>query len=169
MELDPVRSMVARWRDVRPDLDPSPMLVVDGVRHLAAALDALLAPLLAGAGLGQGEFDVLCALRRAGPPCALTPGALSIATAVTSGAVTKRVDRLDLRGLVTRRVSARDARSRLIALTPDGVTLTDSLIARHLKDQHSLVQGLTTREVEQLSALLARFGETLPPRLAPPP
>ena len=40
------------------------------------------------------EFDVLAALRRAGAPYQLTPGALLRQTMVTSGTMTNRVDQL---------------------------------------------------------------------------
>ena len=55
-------------------------------------------------GLGEGEFDVLAALRRAGEPYELAPGELARYTMVTTGAATKRIDRLEAAGLVSRRV-----------------------------------------------------------------
>ena len=67
--------------------------------------------MFAEADLGNGDFDVLATLRRAGAPFRLSPGELSASTMVTSGAVTKRVDRLESKGLVKRSVSA-DRRPR---------------------------------------------------------
>ena len=46
-------------------------------------------------GLSGGEFDVLAALRRAGEPYRLTPGELSRSTMVSTGGMTKRLDRLE--------------------------------------------------------------------------
>ena len=48
-------------------------------------------------GLGEGEFDVLAALRRAGEPFDGS-GELARHTMVTTGAMTKRLDRLERDG-----------------------------------------------------------------------
>ena len=69
--------------------------LIGRLHRLADALNAELRPVFAEAGLGDGDFDVLAALRRSGPPYALTPGELAATTMVTSGAVTKRIDRLE--------------------------------------------------------------------------
>src|SRR5690349_20628211 len=103
-ELDAVDRIVAQWARERPELDTGPMSIVGRVHRLAELLDAGLRPVFAEADLGNGDFDVLATLRRAGPPFRLTAGELSASTLVTSGAVSKRVDRLEARGLVTRTV-----------------------------------------------------------------
>ena len=75
--------------------------------------------------MGEGEFDLLATLRRSGEPFELTPGELASSTLVSSGAVTKRVDRCLGKGWVTRRVSDKDGRGRVIALTQAGRALID--------------------------------------------
>ena len=111
-ELDHVGRIMEQWRDERPDLDPSPMGVIGRLHRLADALHAELRPVFAEAGLSDGDFDVLASLRRSGTPYQLTPGELAASTMVTSGAITKRLDRLEEKGYVTRTVCADDARSR---------------------------------------------------------
>ena len=73
-------------------------------------------------GLGEGEFDVLATLRRAGAPYERAPGELAAHTMVTTGAMTKRLDRLERDGLVTRRASSTDGRGRVVALTEPGAS-----------------------------------------------
>ena len=114
-DLDHVGRIMEQWRRERPDVDPSPMGVIGRLHRLADALHAELRPVFAEAGLSDGDFDVLASLRRAGAPYQLTPGELAASTMVTSGAVTKRLDRLEEKGYVTRTVCADDARSRRIA------------------------------------------------------
>ena len=109
------------------------------------------------------DFDVLVTLRRHGAPYALTPSELGASTMVTSSAVTKRIDRLERGGLVTRTVSHADARSRRIRLTPEGLALVDALMARHVANEQRLVAGLTERERSELAGLLRRWGQTLDP------
>jgi DNA-binding MarR family transcriptional regulator len=80
---------------------------------------------------------------------------------VTSGAITKRIDRLERAGLVTRTVSDTDARSRQVALTAKGRRLVDDLLERHVANEHRLVSGLSAREREQLAGLLEAWGRAL--------
>jgi DNA-binding MarR family transcriptional regulator len=157
-----VAEIVAQWGRERPDLDASPLLVIGRMARLTQLFEPRLRPPFAAAGLGNGDFDVLAALRRSGHPFTLTPGELSTALLVTTGAVTKRIDRLEMRGLVRRTVSASDARGRLVTLEPEGVRLTDELIGTHLANEARLLAGLDARERRELATLLARVAETLP-------
>jgi DNA-binding MarR family transcriptional regulator len=161
MHEDTVDGIVEQWRRERPDLDTDPMLVVGRLFRVTGELDRRLRPPFAAAGLGNGDFDVLAALRRAGAPYALSAGELSRTVLVTTGAITKRVDRLEARGLVTRAVDEEDSRGRRIALTDEGVALTDELIAVHLENQRRLVAGLTGSEQARLAELLRRLAADL--------
>jgi DNA-binding MarR family transcriptional regulator len=160
MDPDHVGRLMAQWRVERPDLDVSPMGVIGRLHRVAEALHEQVRPVFAAAGLSDGEFEVLAALRRAGAPYELTPGELSATTMVTSGAVTKRVDRLEGAGLVTRSVCADDARSRRIRLTPEGFALVDRLIGELVANEHRLLSGLTVAERGQLASLLETWGRT---------
>ena len=154
---DHVAGIVAQWGHERPDLDASPISIIGRMARLTQLFDPHLRPPFAEAGLGNGDFDVLAALRRGGTPFALTPGQLSTSLLVTTGAVSKRIDRLEARRLVQRTVSAADARGRLVTLTPAGVDLTDELIAVHLVNEARLLAGLSSDERDQLAALLGRL------------
>jgi len=152
---DAVARIVEQWREQRPDLDASPMLVIGRIHRLAHLTDAALRPAFAAAGLRPGDFDVLAALRRAGPPHARTAGQLREALLVTSGAVTKQVDRLADKGLVSRDVGTDDARVRRITLTGDGIALVDGLIEVHLDNERRLLARLTASQTAELAAALA--------------
>ncbi|MGW7247348.1 MarR family winged helix-turn-helix transcriptional regulator [Streptomyces decoyicus] len=161
MQPDPVAAIVEQWNRERPDLDTTPMLVIGRLFRLTGTLDQRLRPPFGAAGLGSGDFDVLAALRRSAAPHALSAGELSRTVLVTTGAITKRVDRLEARGLVSRAVTEADSRGRLITLTAEGVKLTDELIAVHLDNQRRLLAGLSGEEQTQLAGLLERLASTL--------
>ena len=154
---DAVERMVGQWRRERPDLDASPMLVVGRVFRLADGWDRALRGPFAEAGLGNGDFDVLAALRRAGEPYALSAGELSRTVLVTTGAITKRVDRLEAGGWVTRSVAEEDSRGRRIALTEEGFRLTDELMEAHLANQRELIAPLSAEDRSELERLLAKL------------
>jgi DNA-binding MarR family transcriptional regulator len=160
-DLDHVGRIMAQWRAERPDLDPSPQGVIGRLHRLAARLTEELVAVYAEFGLGEGEFDVLATLRRTGAPYELTPTELGTQTMVSSGAVTKRVDRCAQQGWVSRRVSDRDGRGRVIALTDAGRELIDRAFEAHMANEHRLVGMLSELERSRLAHLLEAWGRAL--------
>lgn len=160
-ELDHVGRILEQWHHERPDLDVSPLGIIGRLHRLAVELDDRLRVVFAEAGLGDGEFDVLATLRRSGTPYELTPGELMAQTMVSSGAVTKRTDRLVAAGLVERAVSSTEARSRRIRLTASGLETIDDLFARHVANEHRLLSGLTPPQREALSHMLESWVRAL--------
>lgn len=159
--MDHVSTVYEQWRAERPDLDASPLLVIGRIHRIAAALTPELTAVYADFGLGEGEFDMLATLRRQGEPFALTPGELSERTMVTSGAVSKRLDRLEARGLLERRPTRGDGRSRTVHLTEAGRSLIDEALTAHLANEHRLLAGLPPRDRDTLARLLGRLAESL--------
>lgn len=159
--MDHVATVHAQWRTERPDLDTTPLLVIGRIHRVAAALTPELTAVYAEFGLGEGEFDVLATLRRQGEPFTLSPGELAERTMVTSGAVSKRLDRLEARGLVERRADATDGRARTVVLTPAGRTLIDDAMTAHVANEARLLEALGARDRDTLARLLARLAESL--------
>src|ERR687890_219770 len=137
---DEVDLVVEAWSRERPDLNVTPMRVLSRVTRLARHLDRQRAAAFSAHGLETWEFDVLAALRRAGPPNQLSPGQLLRETLVTSGTMTNRVDRLAARGLVRRDLHPGDKRGVLVGLTDAGRTAVDAcLICRKHRGEGPLV------------------------------
>ncbi|MER5634204.1 MarR family transcriptional regulator [Streptomyces nitrosporeus] len=155
--LDRVARIQADWRHQRPDVDVSPQGVIGRLHRLAARLTEELSRVYDRYGLSEGEFDVLCALRRAGAPYERAPGDLAAHTMVTTGAMTKRVDRLERAGLVTRRRSDDDRRGRIVALTGPGRQLIDQAFTDHMRNERRLLDLLTPSEAEALEPLLTAW------------
>ncbi|MBB5101299.1 MarR family winged helix-turn-helix transcriptional regulator [Streptomyces spectabilis] len=155
--LDRVARIQADWRRERPDVDVSPQGVIGRLHRLADRLTEQLCLVYGHYGLGEGEFDVLCALRRAGAPYERAPGELAAHTMVTTGAMTKRIDRLERAGLVTRRRSGDDQRGRIVALTKAGRELIDEAFTDHMGNERRLVNLLTPAEAASLEALLTAW------------
>lgn len=161
-EPDAVDLILDQWRRERPDLDTSPMGVVGRIHRVGARLDALLRPVFRDHGLGDGEFDVLATLRRSGPGTPLTPTELTASMMVTSGAASKRIDRLERAGLVRRTPSKDDGRVRLVSLTAAGLRLVDEAVAQHVANEARLLTGLDAEERDTLATLLRKLGQALP-------
>ena len=156
-EPDHVARIQQEWERERPDVDVRPQGVIGRLHRVGMHLTESIVEVYARYGLGEGEFDVLAALRRAGDPFERVPGELAAHTMVTTGAVTKRVDRLERAGLVARRVSERDGRSRVVGLTEEGRHLIDEVFTEHMENERELLDGLTRDQVEQLESLLTAW------------
>src|SRR5215475_167927 len=150
-ERDEVDDLVAAWRHQRPDLDVAPLQVLSRVSRLARHLDIARRSAFASHDLESWEFDVLSALRRAGPPFQLTPGALLRATLVTSGTMTNRIDRLAAAGFVSREPDPRDRRGVLVTLSERGREVVDAAFIDLLKREHALLARLDSPEREALA------------------
>ncbi|MFB7081706.1 MarR family winged helix-turn-helix transcriptional regulator [Streptomyces sp. NPDC056308] len=165
--LDRIARIQSEWARERPDVDVSPLGVIGRLHRLAGMLTEQLCVVYRRFGLSEGEFDVLAALRRAGEPFERAPGELAVHTMVTTGAMTKRIDRLERDGLVTRRRSAGDGRGRVVALTPAGRELIDRAFTEHMRNERRLLDALPPKAAAQLEALLTTWlGHVEPPHRA---
>lgn len=153
---DAVDLIVDQWSRERPGMDADlwPMEIVGRVQRLNRILERELKAFYAARDLEMWEADVLLTLRRAGPPYALTPGALLKAAMVSSGAMTNRIDRLEAKGLVERRPGPADRRSVRVQLTPRAVELIDEFFADHMANEARLFAALTPDERAQLTGVL---------------
>ncbi|GGX25203.1 MarR family winged helix-turn-helix transcriptional regulator [Streptomyces noursei] len=165
---DHVARIQAEWARERPDVDVSPQGVIGRLHRLAGLLTERLCLVYQRYGLNEGEFDVLAALRRAGHPFERAPGELATFTMVTTGAMTKRIDRLERNGLVTRRRSAEDGRGRVVALTQAGRELIDRAFTDHMNNERRILDELGPDEAARLEPLLtAWLARVEPPSGAP--
>ncbi|MEU9751071.1 MarR family winged helix-turn-helix transcriptional regulator [Streptomyces niveus] len=155
--LDRVARIQREWARERPDVDVRPQGVIGRLHRLGVYLTEELCVVYRKYGLGEGDFDVLATLRRAGAPFERAPGELAEHTMVTTGAMTKRVDRLERAGLVSRRASESDGRGRVVALTPQGRELIDRAFSEHMANERRLLAALTEEEVVHLESLLFKW------------
>lgn len=151
---DETDGLLDAWRRERPDLDTAPLAVLSRVTRLARHLDRERRAAFAEHGLEAYEFDVLTALRRAGPPYELTPGQLMKQTLVGSGTMTNRLDRLQARDLVERHPDPADGRGSRVRLTTTGRERADAALADLLDRERLLLAGLSEGDRDRLATLL---------------
>lgn len=151
---DRVARIQQEWARERPDLDVSPQGIIGRLHRVAARLTDELDVVFRAHGVTAGEFDVLATLRRAGAPFERTPSELAESTMITSGGLTKRVDRLEGAGLVERHASEHDGRGRVVALTESGRSIVDQALTIHMANEHRLVGMLTESDRGELERTL---------------
>ncbi len=155
--MDEIERIVEQWNRERPDLDVSPALTLQRITRLSLLQGVSFARVFASYGISFGEYLVLAALRRAGPPYRMNPTTLFNALILSSGAMTNRLDRLEALQLVERLPDPTDRRGRLVALTDRGRELVDAAVIEHLKNQETLLGALDAQEREQLGGLLRKL------------
>jgi len=166
-DTDGVDAILEQWRRERPDLDTSPIGVIGRISRLSREIERRLEPVYAASGLEPGWYDVLATLRRAGPPYKLRPTGFAATLMLTSSGTTKRLDRLEAAGYITREPDPSDRRGVLIALTPQGSSIVDKASVNHMANERHILSGLTAAEQRQLADLLRKLNLTLPPAPLP--
>jgi len=166
---DHVDELVEDWRRERPDVDVRALALVARLFRIVHLADAMLAGQLAAHGLQPGWFDVLAALRRAGSPYALNPTQLMRTMMLSSGGMTKRLDRLAEAGLIERVADPNDRRGTLIKLTCRGKITIDRLLPIHLSNEQQLLAALSPRQQRILDGLLRTLLTNLESTRSPSP
>ncbi len=153
-ELEQISTAMAR-EDV--DVDPADYLYLAYLTRLGRAIERIgQRHCLARYGVPFSDMRLLFALRRAGPPHAMRPTELFRALLVTSGAITKQVDRLAAAGLVERLPDPSHGGAFLIRMTGRGRTVAEagfrSLVALYAERIH-----LSQRERRRLAKLCEKL------------
>lgn len=151
---DYLDGITTQWNKERPDLDVWPMDVIGRIRRLTSLLNKANEEVWSTFGLQGGLFDVLAALRRAGPPYRLSPTELYNSLLISSGAMTHRLSRLSSNGLIRRIPDATDGRSLLVELTDDGYAVIDAAVEAFLERGYSTLGALDESERQTLVDLL---------------
>jgi DNA-binding MarR family transcriptional regulator len=99
------------------------------------------------------EYDVLYALKKAG--CALRQSELTKQVLLSQPALSRMIERLEQRGLVTRSADERDRRGVLIELTDAGAAAQQRTGARHARSVEARMRVLTPDQQRQLRDLCA--------------
>jgi DNA-binding MarR family transcriptional regulator len=156
-----IEDVIESWRRERPDLDLGDFLLAILVMRLGRQVDDKYDRLCRERyKISGADMRVLFALRRAGKPFARRPTDLFRALLVTSGAITKQVDRLINLGFVVRETENSEDNARFrIQLTPAGLRICNQ--ATELLGKQSPLRpglaGLTRSEVATLERLLPKI------------
>jgi MarR family transcriptional regulator, 2-MHQ and catechol-resistance regulon repressor len=98
-------------------------------------------------GLTESQFDVIATL---GNTNGMTCKELGERTLITKGTLTGVLDRMEARGLITRRADASDARRTHIALTRKGAVVFDEVFPAHLIHLRRVFDRLSESELNHL-------------------
>ncbi|MCW2650513.1 MAG: MarR family transcriptional regulator [Mycobacterium sp.] len=164
---DSVDHLLAEWARERPDLDFTPVGIVNRLGRVRTQLERHLAEVFADHDLTPPDFHVVVTLRRSGPPYRMPQARLMEALGLTSGTVSLRLDRLVKFGVVAREPDPADRRGALVRLTEDGQRLFDLIAPQHLANEDELLSALGEDERRTLADLLRRLLASFETRRCP--
>jgi DNA-binding MarR family transcriptional regulator len=147
------------WLAQRPDLDLAVACTLLRLERVNQLHEMRVQAISKTVGLHIGDLHVLLALRRSGKPYELRPTDLFRALLVTSGAMTKRVARLQEGGFILRVSANDDGRSELVRLTAKGLSTADRGITEIAKVVARVTEesGLTKAEIATLDRCLRKL------------
>lgn len=151
---DFIAQLRTAWAHTLPAVDTSPVEVLGRIQRVAAQATRQLEDILAPAGVSRSEFDVLCALARAGHP--LRASEVTAQTMLSGAATTKLTTRLEGAGLVCRDRLEGDGRVVLLELTAAGRALVEERFPECVAHDGQLLDGLSATERDTLATLLRR-------------
>jgi DNA-binding MarR family transcriptional regulator len=146
--------IIEGWKQERPDLNVSPVAIINRLERLSSYLRTGVAAVFERFGLTGPSFAVIANLRRAGAPYQLSQRALMDILQLTSGTISLRIDRLVQDGLVERLPDPDDQRGILVHLTEKGLILFDHVAPVHLANEDRLLSALSDEQREGLASLL---------------
>lgn len=111
-------------------------------------------------GLPHAWFEVLIRLARSADG-QLTMGALADEIALTTGGVTRLIDRMQKHGYVERRPCPTDRRISFAAITDTGRETLDRAAAQHARNLREIFTDFTADELSTLDNLLDRIRDTV--------
>jgi DNA-binding MarR family transcriptional regulator len=138
-----------QWQRERDDLDLENFLLAIYFMRLGTLVDRAYDRYCQKAyGINGGDMRVMLALRRSGPPYLKRPTDLYRALLVTSGAITKKVDRLVEAGYVERMPDPSHSGGFLVHLTKKGLQVAEKAV-EHLANHSALAPAMSTFTAEE--------------------
>ena len=124
------------------------------LRFVSNHVSHAFAQKLVGSGVTVAEWVVL---REMFDTSTTSPSVLAAATGLTRGAISKLIDRLVQKDLVSRAEAADDRRFQDVRLTPAGRTMVPKLAALADQNDHEFFSQLPVGERERLVATLKKL------------
>lgn len=148
-----VRLARATWPQIDPDVEG----IVVRVARAAELLDRAAGASLRQVELTREEFKVICTLHSG----ARSHGSLCDELAVSTGAMTNRLDKLERTGLVERSPDPSDRRGVMVSLTAAGRARLDDYIELGAAREQALLSGLSSADKRGLNQLLEKLLDSL--------
>ncbi len=154
MRNDPIKVLQTGWQAELPDLNTSAMATVARINRVSVLVRRRLEDVMGIVGVSLGEFDVLSAMRRSGPPYEMNPSELAKATMLSPGGMTHRLDQLGHAGLLARIQNPKSRRTAPVRLTDEGVRTAEQCARALVAAERAILAALPANEAARLDKTL---------------
>ena len=139
------------WRPALAGTDPATALIMMWAGRLSRRVEAFYQRLLRPHGLQYSDYALLSLLRFSG---SMSPKNLNGYLAITSGGLTKSIDRLEAGELVRRTPDPDDGRGTLVVLTKKGERLVGQVFDADVQAHEHLFRGLSGSDRKRIAGAL---------------
>jgi DNA-binding MarR family transcriptional regulator len=139
------------WMPAVEGCDSNTLLIILWAGRLSRRVDAFYQEALRACELKYSDYAVLSLLRFSG---SRSPKQLNAYLAITSGGLTKTIQRLEKKKLVQREADPDDGRGTLISLTKTGERLVIRLFAEDVEAHEDLLSDLSSAERKRIAIAL---------------
>lgn len=153
---DDVDAIIEAWETQRPDFSVEPLAIFSRMLRLSRHIERMRKRVFSRHGLETWEFEMLAALRRQ-HDYQLTAGQLMKETLVSSGTVTNRLDRMEVKGLLQRFADEHDGRVVHVKATDTGITLVDGAMKDMLVVGSEILEPYSAEENAATADYLRRL------------
>ncbi|WP_282511623.1 MarR family winged helix-turn-helix transcriptional regulator [Burkholderia cepacia] len=137
-----IELITLQWQHEHSDLDLSNFLLAIYFMRIGTLVEQSFDKMCQRmCGISGSDMRVLLALRRSGQPYAKRPTDLYRALLVTSGAITKKIDRLASLGMVERRPDPGHAGGFIVHLTRKGLDIVEKAVVK-LANESSIAPAM---------------------------
>ena len=137
-----IEFIALQWQREHSELDLSNFLLAIYFMRLGTLVEQVFDKMCQGlCGISGSDMRVLLALRRSGRPYAKRPTDLYRALLVTSGAITKKIDRLASLGMVERQPDPSHGGGFIVHLTKKGLDIVEKAIVK-LAEESSIAPAM---------------------------
>jgi DNA-binding MarR family transcriptional regulator len=139
------------WRPALAGADPATVLIMMWAGRLSRRVEAFYQQVLRPHGLQYSDYALLSLLRFSG---SMSPKNLNRYLAITSGGLTKSIDRLEAGRLVRRTSDPDDGRGTLVVLTKKGERLVGQVFDADVQAHEQLFRGLSGPDRKRIAHAL---------------
>jgi DNA-binding MarR family transcriptional regulator len=139
------------WMHAVEGSDPSTLLIMIWAARLSRRVDAFYQEALRPYGLQYSDYAVLFLLRLSGP---MAPTRLNAHLAISSGGLTKTIQRLEQQKLVGREPDPDDGRGTLISITKEGERRVARVFADDVSAHEDLLRDLSRTDRKRIASAL---------------
>lgn len=154
-----------------PSANETLILLFPRLGKISNYIEGYIAKLMTDEGLLPSDFHLMTAIRRVSnkPPFQLKPSELCNYMLFSWGGLTKAMNRLEQKGIISRISSEQDKRIRMIRLTENGENTIEKVVIELQRFHKELLAGFTPEEIAMLDKLLTKLldnGEAYEERLS---